>query len=541
MSIRNTLLAIAFISTTFILIFSLKVNAEDVDLLILNDKISISNKEDKINISVEIENSGSSNANDIFVKFLEVSNDIEIIGQYFIDTINATENRTAFIEYDMREGDRKIVVIVDYADNNETNNIAEKYIKIKKKEKLFPDLILKDLTYKNNKIYAEISNFGNASAENFNVLFIDCFYYRNRLYKKAISEIDINEILLNSSVLIERNWTPYLSGYHKIVAIVDSKYIIKEKNKENNIKEIELNLNFENNLIFIRNISEEKQYLPNQEISFEVFLERKNNNFELPIDGILTLNIFDKNNKLILESAKNFYIAYKNSNIKITFFFELPKGDYTAKINLVSLGFLIERETSFKVKEENVIISKTTNKIDISSIAIYLTIGLFSILFAFSNTEIGKLKFLLLLVPLWVKMNKEETQNNFKRGGIYYYIVANPGAHFSEIRDTLNLANGELAYHLKVLEDNGQINSMNDGIRKRFYPKNVEKREPILTKIQKEIFNLVKSKPGINQNEIANNLHKSKQVVNYHIQIMNEMNVVKLQKEKKETKCFAMV
>lgn len=536
-------LALVFFFIIIIILLTLKANAEEEKTDLFAKEISVLNDKKNVNITVEIENNGTQVANGIFVKFLEVGNETTFIGEIFIDTINAKKNATAFIEYKPEKfGDKKIIAIIDYAkDMDETNNIIEKVLEIKEEEIAHSELVLKKLKVENEKISVVIENFGE-TAENFDVRFIDCFYYKDKLNKKEIAKIRIEKLLSNTSVELTTKWNQYMIGYHKIIAIADSEHLIKEKNTTNNILEIVLNLTHSNNIIYMRNTNVQAAYEKKEEIAVEMIIERKNDNFGLPVYGILTISVFDAKNNVVVFQSKNFYIAYKNSKVKMIFFFNIAKeGKYSAKINMVYFGFADEKNFSFEIKEKEKIIVNAENKINFTSILIYSTIGFLSVMFAFSNTEIGKLKFLLLFIPLWVRTNKEESQNNFKRGGIYYYIIANPGAHFSEIRDTLNLANGELAYHLKVLEDTGQINSMNDGIRKRFYPKNVERREPILTKIQREIFNLVKSKPGINQNEIANNLHKSKQVVSYHIQIMNEMNVVKVERDKKTTRCFAMI
>lgn len=50
------------------------------------------------------------------------------------------------------------------------------------------------------------------------------------------------------------------------------------------------------------------------------------------------------------------------------------------------------------------------------------------------------------------------------------YISTTPGAHFSKIRDDLQLGTGETQHHLRSLESDGVIESRKDGDYRRYYP-----------------------------------------------------------------------
>ncbi|WP_436901388.1 winged helix-turn-helix transcriptional regulator [Halovenus halobia] len=50
------------------------------------------------------------------------------------------------------------------------------------------------------------------------------------------------------------------------------------------------------------------------------------------------------------------------------------------------------------------------------------------------------------------------------------YISATPGAHFSKVRDDLQLGTGETQHHLDELESSGVIESRRDGDYRRFFP-----------------------------------------------------------------------
>jgi len=56
------------------------------------------------------------------------------------------------------------------------------------------------------------------------------------------------------------------------------------------------------------------------------------------------------------------------------------------------------------------------------------------------------------------------------RGAIVGYLAATPGAHFSKLRDDLQLGTGETQHHLRRLEDDGTVEHRRDGEYKRYFP-----------------------------------------------------------------------
>lgn len=52
------------------------------------------------------------------------------------------------------------------------------------------------------------------------------------------------------------------------------------------------------------------------------------------------------------------------------------------------------------------------------------------------------------------------------------YLGTTPGAHFSKLRDDLELGTGEAQHHLKQLERDGVVESHKDGDYRRYFPAN---------------------------------------------------------------------
>jgi predicted transcriptional regulator len=140
---------------------------------------------------------------------------------------------------------------------------------------------------------------------------------------------------------------------------------------------------------------------------------------------------------------------------------------------------------------------------------------------------------------IYSKLSKKDILNHEIRGLIRGYIIANPGDHYSSIKRNLDLNNGTLAYHLRVLEQSGFIKSMYDGIYKRYYPSNVNisKLKKNVSK-QEEIFNIILEHPGVTMEEIGRMIGVSRQVVNYHVKNLIRVGVVSYQRDRKSARFF---
>ncbi|WP_336136106.1 winged helix-turn-helix transcriptional regulator [Natronomonas amylolytica] len=56
------------------------------------------------------------------------------------------------------------------------------------------------------------------------------------------------------------------------------------------------------------------------------------------------------------------------------------------------------------------------------------------------------------------------------RDAIVGYLATTPGAHFSKLRDDLQLGTGETQHHLRRLERDGAVEHRKDGEYKRYFP-----------------------------------------------------------------------
>jgi len=149
------------------------------------------------------------------------------------------------------------------------------------------------------------------------------------------------------------------------------------------------------------------------------------------------------------------------------------------------------------------------------------------------------------MFPLFTKLKKEKVLDNFIRGQLYGYIIANPGDHYASIKSVLGLKNGTCAYHLRVLEREKFIKTTWDGLNKRFFPYEMSvpkiDKEPFtevhLSSVQKQIVDVIRSTPGVTQAEIAKRCGLSKQVVSYHITMMSKAMILKVERNGNRNEC----
>ncbi|MEM0466146.1 MAG: winged helix-turn-helix transcriptional regulator [Candidatus Thermoplasmatota archaeon] len=223
-------------------------------------------------------------------------------------------------------------------------------------------------------------------------------------------------------------------------------------------------------------------------------------------------------------------------------------GQYTIVFAITdSFGFTYELNKNCTVEYEGDLLRSyyvlEANKEPVA-VTTSTSLGLLALGFI-ALTETGKYKFLALLIvfiPLYTRIQKEDVLDQFVRGQIYGFIKTNPGVHYNQIRRKIDVKNGTLSYHLWVLEKTELIKSRREGLRYRaFYPTAMKfpKEERFrLTELQIQIVNLIQQNPGIHQKEIARVLHQKPQTINYNIKILAQADIIQVSKKGRKTRCY---
>ena len=157
------------------------------------------------------------------------------------------------------------------------------------------------------------------------------------------------------------------------------------------------------------------------------------------------------------------------------------------------------------------------------------------------TTEIGRWSLLSFFVPLYTKLRKDKILDQRTRGLIEGYITANPGANYTIIRDNLDLADGTLTYHLQVLEREGYVYSIREGLFRCFYPQGVpppRRGKLHLSDTQADLIRIVKRIPGITVGEIATAMNRRPNVISYHLKLLKEGGLVRMEEDGRHVRVY---
>jgi DNA-binding MarR family transcriptional regulator len=162
-------------------------------------------------------------------------------------------------------------------------------------------------------------------------------------------------------------------------------------------------------------------------------------------------------------------------------------------------------------------------------------------LLAMVATEIGRYKLFkaCAALPLFSRFDKDEVLEHNTREQLYQYIRNNPGPSFSDLRRALDLSNGTLVHHLRILEAQEFVKPVRDGFRTRFYirgPRVVV--TTYLTRTQQTILEAIQTHPGLTQKELAGLLGLPRESVFYHARKLETVGKLRIAKEGKWRRYF---
>ena len=141
----------------------------------------------------------------------------------------------------------------------------------------------------------------------------------------------------------------------------------------------------------------------------------------------------------------------------------------------------------------------------------------------------------------------ETTDGRFQRGRLMGYLTANPGCHFRALMGALEMSNGQITHHLRVLESEESIWRRKDGRLVRFYPLTnqlqphmtndllpVPPLSPDPNSLQGKILSLLDNDGTLGdfptQSELAVRLEKSQQLVSHHLRTLQKFGLVEKRK-----------
>jgi DNA-binding transcriptional ArsR family regulator len=141
----------------------------------------------------------------------------------------------------------------------------------------------------------------------------------------------------------------------------------------------------------------------------------------------------------------------------------------------------------------------------------------------------------------------ETTDGRYQRGRLMGYLTANPGCHFRALMAALEMSNGQITHHLRILENEEVIWRRKDGRLVRYYPLTntmnpgmsdtelpVPPLSPDPNSLQGKILTLLDVDGPMGefptQAELAKRLEKSQQLVSHHLRTLQKFGLVEKRK-----------
>ncbi len=286
----------------------------------------------------------------------------------------------------------------------------------------------------------------------------------------------------------------------------------------------------------LRCLDDEVTLAPDDDMhTFDVAIENTGN-----VADTYTVDILSETPPVLFNNGQMTITLEPNEEVHIyvTFDPSIQMGRHVAQVRVVSQGSSAEMTEDV---EANVAEAEDKEGGPFGDIPTDIVVGAIvagALMFFFFGTEIGWLS-LLAFVPLYYRVTGKQVLDNYVRGKIHGYVIANPGDHYNGIKGHLGINNGTLAYHLKVLERENYLKSRMDGKYKRYYPyESMIPSKKKLSPIQKLIVEKLKNNPGVSQRKLGKLSGESVQVVNYHMKQLEDAGVVEIEKLGNRSKCY---
>ena len=212
-------------------------------------------------------------------------------------------------------------------------------------------------------------------------------------------------------------------------------------------------------------------------------------------------------------------------------------------------SLLVEEEPAVTAPVDDVATVSQASPV-IAVVSVVVTASLLSLFVVAASTN-EALRLPATMAGLWflglLGKTHETTDGRYQRGRLMGYLTANPGCHFRALMSALEMSNGQITHHLRVLESEEHVWRKNDGRLVRFYPLTnqlhpntreedlpVPPLSPDPNSLQGKILNLLDQDGGLGQfptqAELAKRLEKSQQLISHHLRTLQKFGLVERRK-----------
>lgn len=136
---------------------------------------------------------------------------------------------------------------------------------------------------------------------------------------------------------------------------------------------------------------------------------------------------------------------------------------------------------------------------------------------ALAATEAGRYAIGALAAGFYARFRRSDVLKHEVRAGVLERVRAAPGIRYEALRKEMGLANGSLAYHLRVLQREGYVVTRKEWTRRRFYATGAAP-PPVPEAPDAIAAALRATAAGLTAGELAQRLGISRQLARYHLQ-----------------------
>jgi len=206
----------------------------------------------------------------------------------------------------------------------------------------------------------------------------------------------------------------------------------------------------------------------------------------------------------------------------------------TNRTSVVVMGWQVEPALDPGVEQVDLTVvgAAEPGGIDVPTWALALGLGSATvggaIAAAFRYHEGFRWWWLQFLAPLYTRLARSELLDHDTRAAIYTHLEDDPGTHLRQLKRELDLKHGTLLHHLQMLEDQGIIRSVKDGMYRRFYHVEDAPTGGGTPSTRERVERAILAEPGTTNQAIADALDEEPSTVHYHVdQLVDEDRVAR--------------
>jgi len=126
---------------------------------------------------------------------------------------------------------------------------------------------------------------------------------------------------------------------------------------------------------------------------------------------------------------------------------------------------------------------------------------------------------------------------NETRRRIYMHLLRSPGDHYRGIMRALGIGNGNLSYHMQVMEKARTVKVRRTAGRTRFYPADMNPG-PAQTDLRRSLMFTIATSPGVSDRELSAEYERSVRWIRENLVVLEDTELIGITRGSGAWRCF---